>query len=300
MESYQMSDEEKSFLENYDITSFERPSLAADIVMFSILEEGERDSIRRLQKKKLKVLLIRRASYPYKDCFALPGGFCVPGEDVLETARRELYEETNVKDAYLKLFGVYGEKERDPRGWIISNAFMALFDGSRCRLKAGTDAWEARWFSIDLEKESEKKSGHGEEVQVESIYRLGLSNEETGTSFVVKVLEEKHYRNFHETIRYEIQEQGRLAFDHAKIILEALFRLKKEVECHPEGIFDLMPEEFTLTQLQMAMEIVQGIRLTTPNFRRKFADFVTETEHMISGEGFRPARLFRRNVERLY
>lgn len=300
MSEYQISNEEKIFLENYDITSYERPSVAVDVVMFSILKEGERESIRKLQKKNLKVLLIRRASYPYKDCWALPGGFCVPGEDVLETARRELYEETNVRDACLKLLGVYGGNGRDPRGWIISNAFMALFDGSSCRLRAGTDAWAAGWFSIELEKKAEKKQEQREEVRLESTYRIRFSNEENEVSFETEVLEVKHYHNFHETVRYEIKEQGLLAFDHAKIILEALFRLRKEVEYQPAGIFDLMPEEFTLTQLQTAMEIVQGVRLTTPNFRRKFADFVVETENMISGEGFRPARLFRRNVERLY
>ena len=147
---------------------------------------------------------------------------------------------------------------------------------------------------------TEKKQEQREEVRLESTYQIRFSNEENEVSFETEVLEVKRYHNFHETVRYEIKEQGLLAFDHAKIILEALFRLRKEVEYQPAGIFDLMPEEFTLTQLQTAMEIVQGVRLTTPNFRRKFADFVVETENMISGEGFRPARLFRRNVERLY
>lgn len=103
MKSYKMSQEERDYLKAYDISSFERPSIAVDVVVFSILNDGERDNIRKLQKKRLKVLLIKRASYPYKGCWAMPGGFCVPGEDVIETAKRELFEETNVKDTYLKL-----------------------------------------------------------------------------------------------------------------------------------------------------------------------------------------------------
>ena len=84
MKSYKMSKEEKAYLETYDIASFERPSIATDVVVFSVLNDGERDNIRKLQKKQLKVLLVKRASYPYKDRWAMPGGFCVPGEDVID------------------------------------------------------------------------------------------------------------------------------------------------------------------------------------------------------------------------
>lgn len=111
MNKYKMSKEEKEYLSEYDISEFERPSIAADIAIFSILSDGSKDDIRKLERKSLKVLLVKRASYPYKDCWALPGGFCRPDEDVKDTAKRELYEETNVENAYLKLVGVYGEKE---------------------------------------------------------------------------------------------------------------------------------------------------------------------------------------------
>ncbi len=146
MNPYEMNKAEKEYLSHYDISAFERPSIAADMVIFFILNDGISSNIRKLQKKALKVLLIKRANYPYKDYWALPGGFVKPGEDVAETARRELYEETNVRNAYLQLVGIYGKNDRDPRGWIISNTFMALRDGENCRLRAGTDAWEAEWF----------------------------------------------------------------------------------------------------------------------------------------------------------
>ena len=106
MKSYKMSREEKEYLSHYDINAYERPSIATDIVIFSVLDDGINDNIRKLPKKALKVLLIKRANYPYKDCWALPGGFAKFGEDVAETARRELYEETNVKDAWLQPVGI--------------------------------------------------------------------------------------------------------------------------------------------------------------------------------------------------
>ncbi len=116
MSKYLISDDEKKYLSEYDITSYERPSVAADMAIFSIIGEGESKNFRKLPEKSLKILLIKRATYPYKDCWSLPGGFCRPGEDVHETAMRELYEETNIKNAYLQVAGIFGEKERDPRG----------------------------------------------------------------------------------------------------------------------------------------------------------------------------------------
>ena len=300
MKPYKMSKEEKEYLETYDITTFERPSIATDVVVFSILNDGERDNIRKLQKKRLKVLLIKRAAYPYKDCWAMPGGFCVPGEDVIDTAKRELFEETNVKDAYLKLIGVYGEKNRDPRGWIISNTFMALMDGEKCQLKAGTDAWEAKWFSINVASEIVGKKVMDNETFIQTDYEMTFENMEAGIFFTTSVKEYKTFRNNHQSVRYEIVENGNLAFDHGKIILDALLCLRKEVSENLKLAFDLMPESFTLTNLQNAYELIQGKKLITANFRRKIADYVVETDQMIEGEGFRPAKLFKRKVDEFY
>ena len=182
--NYNMTQEEKSFLEQYDITRYERPSIAADIAIFSIREEGENTNFRKLAKKALKILLIKRGNYPYKDCWALPGGFCRPEEDVYETAKRELYEETNVKDVYLKPFGIFGETGRDPRGWIISNTFLALMDSRKCELQAGTDAGEAKWFAVELEKREIKRETEEDAIYIETEYVLHFLHQEDKTSFL--------------------------------------------------------------------------------------------------------------------
>ncbi|MGN0496425.1 MAG: NrtR DNA-binding winged helix domain-containing protein [Lachnospiraceae bacterium] len=300
MDPYKMSKEEKAYLKTYDIAKFDRPSIATDVVVFSILNDGERDDIRKLQKKQLKVLLIKRAAYPYKDYWAMPGGFCIPGEDVIETAKRELYEETNVRDAYLKLVGVYGEEKRDPRGWIISNTFMALMDGEKCQLRAGTDAWEAKWFSLKVASEIVEKKVTNQEIFVQTDYEMIFENNESDIVFTILVRENKTFSNHHQSIHYEMVERGDLAFDHGKIILDALLCLRKEVNDNLKLAFDLMPEYFTLTNLQNAYELILDKKLLTANFRRKIADYVVETDQMIEGEGFRPAKLYKRNMEAFY
>lgn len=296
MNSYEMTRAEKDYLAGYDIGKFDRPSVAADIVIFSILNDGVNDNKRKLPKKALKVLLIKRAEYPYKDYWALPGGFVRPGEDVTDAARRELYEEANIRNAYLQLVGVYGKKDRDPRGWIISNAFMALVDGENCSLKAGTDAWEADWFNIEIKVQEIKKEYRENESLIETRYHLLLTNEEKSISLSAELKQYKSFRNYHETVRYEIVKSEVLAFDHAEIILSAMLSLRGNIENDMRQAFDLVPEMFTLTQLQNVFEMVLGRELLTANFRRKIADYVVETDIVSEGAGHRPAKLFKRYV----
>jgi len=87
-----------------------------------------------------------------------------------------------------------------------------------------------------------------------------------------------------------------LAFDHGKIILQTLLFLRKSVKNDWKLAFDLMPEFFTLTQLQNTFELVLDEKLLTPNFRRKVDELVVETEQILEGNGHRPAKLFKRNI----
>lgn len=328
---YKMSKEEKEYLDNYRIADFERPSVATDIVVFTMGQEVL-DS-RKHPVGRLRVLLLNRASFPYKGYWSLPGGFCQPNEEVYETARRVLCEETGIEDAYLNISGVYGEVDRDPRGWIISHSFMALIDGEKCSLRTDADAWEARWFDVDITKEQMEKNVAEEEALVKNRYRVVLKHKEilmTNT-----IVETKIYKNCHETVTYEVSDLGDgadsshsnsrsnndnsnnndgnnnsnagnnhnnkgLAFDHAKIILQAFLNLQKFADHDEKIVFDLMPELFTLTELQKVFEIILQKGLLKANFRRKIKDYVLETDEVESGKCYRTAKLFKRNVERFY
>lgn len=324
MADYHMSQEEKEYLSQYDIAEFDRPSIATDIAVFSIMgKKNQTDkemvqdikNYRKSPEKKLKILLIKRAAYPYRDYWALPGGFCQSGEDVYETARRELYEETHVKDVYLSLSGIYGDANRDPRGWIISHTFLALMDGEKSDLKADTDAWEARWFDVDFEVKQKKKKIQESTALMENEYYLTLKStdlaatnlenilsaretEEISLSAVIR--ETKEFKNYHETVSYEIIKNDGFAFDHAKIISCAILSLRQQAEADGKIVFDLMPELFTFTELQKAFEIILDQKLLVANFRRKMMPYVVETDQILEGAGHRPAKLFRRNVEMFY
>lgn len=294
-----VSREELDYLKNYDIANFERPSVATDIAVFSIAGDEACDlNYRKVPVKKLKLLMIKRASYPYKNCWALPGGFCQKGEDITYTAKRELFEETHIDSAYLRLSGVFGEPDRDPRGWIISHSFMALIDKDKCIPRAGSDAWEAKWFDVLLTLEDKKQEFKGDNVTTDYIYGLRLTNGDIVLSALIA--EHKLYENYHESFSYEIISEQGFAFDHAKIITHQLCRLRETAEHDARIVFDLMPEYFTLTELQQAFEIILDKQLLTPNFRRKMSEYVIETDKINEGAGHRPPKLFKRNVKAFY
>jgi 8-oxo-dGTP diphosphatase len=106
------------------------PLLAADAVIFS--PDG--------------IVLIQRDNPPFEGRYALPGGFVEIGETVEAAAIREAREETGLEIKILGLVGVYSDPARDPRGHVVSLAFLARGKGD---LLAGSDARAVRIFSLE-------------------------------------------------------------------------------------------------------------------------------------------------------
>jgi 8-oxo-dGTP diphosphatase len=97
------------------------------------------------------VLLVRRKNPPFQGHWALPGGFVEPDEPLESAARRELREEAGVEPRLLEQLHTFGDPGRDPRGWTISVAYLAILDeeeGRALRPRAGSDAAEAGWFDL--------------------------------------------------------------------------------------------------------------------------------------------------------
>jgi 8-oxo-dGTP diphosphatase len=97
----------------------------------------------------VSVLLIQRKYEPFKNQWAIPGGFVLEEESLEEAVRRELSEETGIEVNYLEQLYTFGDPNRDPRQRIISVAYFALVKSLRFQqLKASTDAENAQWFNI--------------------------------------------------------------------------------------------------------------------------------------------------------
>ncbi|PLX07417.1 MAG: NUDIX hydrolase [Marinilabiliales bacterium] len=106
-----------------------------------------------------RVLLIKRGNEPYKNMWAFPGGFIEMDEKLVDSAKRELEEETGLQNIDLEQFRTYGDPGRDPRGRNITVVFYGTCS-SPSKIKAGDDASEAKWFNID--KLPEMAFDHGE------------------------------------------------------------------------------------------------------------------------------------------
>lgn len=112
--------------------------MAVDAIVFGYSKE-----------EGVSVLLIKRKYAPYKGNWAIPGGFVLDDESLEEAVERELLEETGVKINYLEQLYTFGKPNRDPRRRVISVAYFGLVKSKQFeKLKASTDAEEAKWFNI--------------------------------------------------------------------------------------------------------------------------------------------------------
>ena len=98
-------------------------------------------------QKSSSILLVKRKKDPYKNQFALPGGFVNEGETIEEAIEREVYEETSLEVHPIDILGVYSDPKRDPRGHMMTVVFIVLV--IRGTPTAGDDAKEISWIPIE-------------------------------------------------------------------------------------------------------------------------------------------------------
>lgn len=284
---------EREFLEQYRAGDYERPSVAADMVVFTVTDKEADDSL-KLPDKELRILLIRRGGHPCLGRWALPGGFIQPDESGEQAAARELYEETGVADVYLEQLYTVTDPGRDPRTWVMSSSYMALIDSSLLQIKAGDDAEEAAWFTVSYRLVREHKELLEEGYVRTFTYELKLG---AGEGALVAVIDRTvTAKPASRSVTYSIRSNDGLAFDHGKIIARAIERLRQETE--QTGIaLHLMPKLFTLSELQQVYEVILDKELPEAALRDKLAGLVAETGLYTNSAGHEPARLYRRNWE---
>ena len=269
---------------------FFKPSVTVDTIIFTVRDLNV-DNYRKLPEKKFQVLLVKRAGEPYKDKWSLPGTFVGKEEKFEEAVNRCLEEKANIKDIYLEQLYSWGDPQRDPRERVISTSYMGLLDTGDIQIKAGRNVEDVDWFNIKLntikEKSKEKKDGYYKAEEIEIL----LESKQEVLKSRVKVVKELVNGNI---VIYTQILQSDLAFDHAKILIYAIERLKNKVE-YTTIAFNLMPEKFTLTKLQQVYEILLDKPLLKANFRRKIADMVIETEEYEENAGHRPSKLYKFN-----
>lgn len=117
--------------------AYPRPAVTVDII------------ITKISNNKKFILLIQRKNEPFKNQWALPGGFIEMDEEIENSAYRELKEETSIEVVTLKQFKTYGTIGRDPRGRVISIIYSGELTNTTQNIKAGDDAKHLEWFTFE-------------------------------------------------------------------------------------------------------------------------------------------------------
>ncbi|WP_294379195.1 NUDIX domain-containing protein [uncultured Clostridium sp.] len=281
---------EEEFLKNYNPSEFERPSVTNDVLIFTTDDMVEENS-RKVPRKGLQILLVKRNDYPFKDKWAIPGGFVRMDESLEEGAIRRLREETGIDNVYIEQLYTFGEVSRDPRTRVISVANVALIAKENINYKKADENMETKWFWI----KKELINSSVDDRYIINKYKLNMVSEDEKVSISYDICEktEKTITRRTET-DYVVSEDSKdeLAFDHGKIIDFAVERIRNKIEYTPIAL-NLLPRLFTVKELQFVYEAIMGREIL--NFRRKMDDMIIETDEKIEGKPFRPAKVFKFN-----
>lgn len=225
------------------LSDYEHPSLAVDIVALCV-RDGQ-----------LNALLIRRddADLVGGD-WALPGAFVHQRKPLEDAVSRAADVKAGLDGAHLEQLASYGDPGRDPRGHVVSIAYLALAPAALLDATAVTrdDLTLAR-ITTDWPGE---QGGPARAL------------DQNGAPL-------------------------RLAFDHAAILGDAVKRLRGKIDYSPVG-FAFLPPQFTLREVQEVHEAILGRTLAKPAFRRKLLDRhdLLATGAHETGSAFRPAELY--------
>lgn len=210
----------ESFLEEYDTSKYENPSVTADMIViqhkkvFHTVEQG------------LKVLMVKRRNHPSIGFWALPGGFVDIREDIDLAVKRELLEETGVDDVAFEQLYTWGEAWRDPRARIVTVAYLALIDEGR-EVIAGDDAADAAWFDIKLSKKEEVEEVNNKgRIRIKTLYELVLVNKEREIELGAVVEVSYNKAGIMKEYQYQVVSSNYIAFDHPRFIVQALLQIK--------------------------------------------------------------------------
>ena len=259
-------------MENKNELKMDKFALSTDVLIFSV-SKGEAKTCRNLSDKFFSILLVKRNKDPFKDTWCLPGGFVGENETIDSAADRILEKETNLTNIYKEQLYTFGEVDRDPRTRVISTAYMALIDKQKITNQLSKDA---SWFNIHIIEENDKVN-------------VVLENDDDTIEFVI---EKELVSQTTKKYKYKTIKNENIAFDHDKIILTGIERMKNKVK-DTDIVFNMMPEYFTLGELQQIYEVILDKKLLDPAFRRIIADKVEKTDKMIKTGGHRPSVLFK-------
>ena len=213
---------------------------------------------------RLKVLMLQREAQPFRGRWSLPGGFVALDESLDDAARRVLRDKGGLDGVYLEQLYTFGAPDRDPRTRVISVAYFALVDHAR--------------LVAAVESSSDRSA---EPIAVASLDVPWPDEVPPAGAGPI-------------ALRRDDGEALPIAFDHADVLAVLVQRLRGKLDYAALG-FQLLPDRFTLRQLQDVHEVVLARPLNKDSFRRRVlaSGLVAATGERETDVVHRPAELYR-------
>jgi len=209
-------------------------------------------------------------------------------ESLEEASLRALKEKADFGNIYLEQLYTYGEVNRDKRTRVITTTYLGLIDKKQSRIKETFANEETKWFDFKINTISMKKEKIDNGVKQILEYKIILSNEEIILDNIIQVI--INTVNKITTKEVKIVKNDNIGFDHLKIIYCGIERIRNKIE-YSDIAFSLLPDKFTIAELQQVYELILNKKFTKANFQRKIGNRIKPIDEYRLG-GFRPAKLY--------
>lgn len=256
-----------------DNLRYNKPSIAMDNVILAFDKESS----------QLKTLLIKRKNRPFKDSFALPGGFMQENEALEDTVIREVEEETNIKltSNQFEQLETLSSPIRDYRGHVLSTSYITYLPKITDSI-AGSDALSTMWATLIVKNDKISLILDNKELNIPFI----LSNDEVYarlSNYYDSLITDKH------------ASLPILSFDHDLIICHAIKRIRNKLEYQPNAL-NLIGDSFTLNEARQLFKCFNvgkpSTMVNNSNFYKKYKDIIIPTGNDIINKT-KPEKLFK-------